>query len=215
MCKGCRFQDGWKIRRSNLMDHQGSIASNDNWREAQNRQEIIDSQLPPTDDLESAILTTLPANGTAYTAIVRGTSDGTGVGLVEVYDLDRMANSNLANISSRGFVQTGDNVMIGGFILTGTGTRKVIVRAIGPSLPVPGALVDPTLELVNANGVTIATNDNWRSDQEAEIIASTVPPTNDFESTIVATLPPTAHTAILRGKNGTTGVALVEVFAIN
>ena len=106
--------------------------------------------------------------------------------------------------------------MIGGFILTGTGTRKVIVRAIGPSL-VPGAsgaLEDPTLELVNANGVTIATNDNWRSDQEAEIIASTVPPTNDMESAIVATLPPAAHTAILRGKNGTTGVALVEVFAL-
>ena len=102
----------------------------------------------PTNDLESAILTTLPANGTGYTAIVRGANDGTGVGLVEVYDLDRTANSNLANISTRGFVQTGDNVMIGGFILTGTGMRKVIVRAIGPSLPVPGALADPTLELV-------------------------------------------------------------------
>ena len=178
----------------------GLIASNDNWREAPNRQEIIDSTIAPTNDLESAILTTLPANGTGYTAIVRGTSGVTGVGLVEVYDLEGTANSNLANISSRGFVQTGDNVMIGGFILIGTGTRKVIVRAIGPSLPVPGALVDPTLDLVNASGVTIASNDNWRSDQEAEIIASTVPPTNDFESAIVATLPPTAHTAILRGR---------------
>jgi hypothetical protein len=192
----------------------GMIASNDNWREAQSPQEIIDAQIAPTDDLESAILTTLPANGTGYTAIVRGASGGTGVGLVEVYDLDRAANSSLANISSRGFVQTGDDVMIGGFILTGTGTRKVIVRAIGPSLPVAGALADPTLELVNANGVTMASNDNWRSDQEAEIIASTVAPTNDLESAIVATLPPAAHTAILRGKNGMTGVALVEVFAL-
>ena len=193
----------------------GLIASNDNWMDAPNRQEIIDSTIAPTNDLESAILTTLPASGTGYTAIVRGASGGTGVGLVEAFDLDRSVDSKLANISTRGFVQTGDNVMIGGFILTGTGTRKVIVRAIGPSLPVPGALADPTLELVNANGATIATNDNWRSDQEAEIIASTVPPTNDLESAIVATLPPAAHTAILRGKNGTIGVALVEVFAIN
>jgi hypothetical protein len=120
----------------------------------------------------------------------------------------------LANISSRGFVQTDDNVMIGGFIVVGTSSQRVIVRAIGPSLPVPGALGDPTLELYNSNGVIIASNDNWRSDQEAEIIASTVPPTNDLESAIVATLPPTAHTAIVRGKDGTTGVALVEVFAL-
>ncbi len=192
----------------------GLITSIDNWREAPNRQEIIDSQLPPSDDLESAILTTLPANGTGYTAIVRGGSGGTGIGLVEVYDLDPTVDSELANISSRGFVQIGDNVMIGGFIILGTGTQKVIVRAIGPSLPVPGALVDPTLELFNSNGVVIASNDNWRSDQEAEIIASTVPPTNDLESAIVATLPAAAHTAIVRGKNGTTGVALVEVYAL-
>ena len=99
----------------------GLIASNDNWQDAPNRQEIIDSTVPPTNDLESAILTTLPANSTGYTAIVRGASGGTGVGLVEVYDLDRTVDSKLANISSRGFVQTGDNVMIGGFIVVGTG----------------------------------------------------------------------------------------------
>ncbi len=123
-------------------------------------------------------------------------------------------DSKLANISSRGFVQTDDNVMIGGFIVVGNSTQRVIVRAIGPSLPVPGALADPTLELYNSNGMVIASNDNWRSDQEAEIIASTVPPTNDLESAIVATLPATGHTAIVRGKNGTIGVALVEVFAL-
>ncbi len=167
----------------------GLITSNDNWQDAPNRQEIIDSTVPPTNDLESAIVTTLPANGTGYTAIVRGASSGTGVGLVEVYDLDRTVDSKLANISSRGFVQTDDNVMIGGFIVVGTGTQRVIVRAIGPSLPVPGALADPTLELYDSNGMVIASNDNWRSDQEAEIIASTVPPTNDLESAIVATLP--------------------------
>ncbi len=192
----------------------GLIASNDNWMDAPNRQEIIDSTVPPTNDFESAILTTLPANSTGYTAIVRGASGGTGVGLVEVYDLDRTVDSKLANISSRGFVQTDDNVMIGGFIILGISSQRVIVRAIGPSLPVPGALADPTLELHDRDGVVIASNDNWRSDQEAEIIASTVPPTNDLESAIVATLPPAAHTAIVRGKNGTTGVALVEVFAL-
>ena len=116
----------------------GLITSNDNWQDAPNRQEIIDSTVPPTNDLESAILTTLPANSTGYTAIVRGASGGTGVGLVEVYDLDRTVDSKLANISSRGFVQTDDNVMIGGFIIVGTSSQRVIVRAIGPSLPVPG-----------------------------------------------------------------------------
>jgi len=194
----------------------GLIASNDNWRDAPNRQEIIDSTVPPTNDLESAILTTLPANSVGYTAIIRGASGGTGVGLVEIFDLDRTVDSKMANISSRGFVRTGDNVMIGGFIVGGTGTQRVIVRAIGPSLPVPGALGDPTLELYNSNGAVIASNDNWRiGGQEAEIIASTVPPTNDLESAIVATLPPAPHTAIVRGKNETTGVGLVEVFALD
>ena len=167
----------------------GLIASNDNWMDAPNRQEIIDSTIAPTNDLESAILTTLPASGTGYTAIVRGAEQRH-----RCRPCRSVTTSTARPIRSwrtsrrRGLVQTGDNVMIGGFILTGTGTRKVIVRAIGPSLPVPGALADPTLELVNSNGVTLATNDNWRSDQEAEIIASTVPPTNDFESAIVATL---------------------------
>ncbi|MEO6871306.1 MAG: hypothetical protein ABI233_03695 [Chthoniobacterales bacterium] len=105
--------------------------------------------------------------------------------------------------------------MIGGFIVTGTNPKKVIVRAIGPSLALAGELADPTLELFDQNGMSTAFNDNWRSDQEAEIIASTVAPKNDFESAIVATLPPGAHTAIVRGEGGTTGIALVEVFALN
>ena len=192
----------------------GTIATNDNWRSTQEA-EIIASLVPPTSDLESAIVATLPANSTGYTAIVRGVSNGTGAALVEVYDLDAAANSSLANISTRGFVQTGDDVMIGGFIVTGSGSRKVIVRAIGPSLPVAGKLADPILELYNGNGVLIGSNDNWRTGgQEAEIIASLVPPTSDLESAIVATLPNTGHTAIVRGKNGTTGVALVEVYSL-
>ncbi len=197
-----------------LRDGAGNLlASNDNWRSHQ-QAEIIASTVAPTNDLESAIVATLPANTSSYTAIVRGVNSGTGVGLVEVYDLDTPADSQLANISTRGFVQTGDDVMIGGIILVGNTPRKVIVRAIGPSLPVPGKLADPTLEIVDQNGVMIDSNDNWRSDDEAEIIASSVPPSNDLEAAVIGTVPPGPYTAIVRGKNGATGVALVEVYGL-
>ena len=143
------------------------------------------------------------------------------MGVVEVYDLAQGANSKLANISSRGFVDTNDNVMIGGLIVgggSGGGTAKVIVRAIGPSLSVSGALGDPTLELHDVNGTTIATNDNWKIDdqtgqsQEADIRATTIPPTDDLESALVATLAPGNYTAIVRGKTNTTGVAVIEAY---
>ena len=190
-----------------------SIATNDNWQDSPNKQEIIDSTIPPTNDKESAILMTLDPG--AYTAIVRGANSGTGVALVEVYDLDQSVDSKLANISTRGFVQTGDNVMIGGLIILGTEAAEMIVRAIGPSLPIAGALADPTLDLHDQNGAVIASNDNWRSDQEAEIIATTIPPTNDAESAIVATLAPGPYTAIVSGKNNTTGIALVEAYQLD
>ena len=163
--------------------------TNDNWRSDQ-QAEIIATGIPPTNDLESAIVATLPANNSAYTAIVSGANNGTGIGLVEAYDLDRTVDSKLANISTRGLVQTGDNVLIAGTIVLGQTTQKVLVRAIGPSLSVPGALADPTLELRDGNGGLIRSNDNWRSDQEAEIIATTIPPTNDLESAIVETTLP-------------------------
>ena len=111
-------------------------------------------------------------------------------------------------------MQTLDNVMIGGFIVLGSDPQKVIERAIGPSLPVTGKLADPTLELHDKDGVTIVSNDDWRSDQEAEITATTLPPTNDAESAVIATLAPDAYTAIVRGKNNTIGVALVEVYRL-
>ena len=187
--------------------------SNDDWRSFQEA-EIIATTIPPSNDLESAIVATLPANSSAYTAIVRGVDNGTGIALVEAYDLDQTVDSKLANISTRGLVQTGDNVMIGGFILVGTTPRKVIVRAIGPSLPLAEKLADPTLDLHDSNGLLLASNENWRDTQEAEIIATTIPPTNDLESAIVQTLAPAAYTAIVRGKNGTAGVGLVEVYAL-
>ncbi|HVF73346.1 MAG TPA: autotransporter-associated beta strand repeat-containing protein [Chthoniobacterales bacterium] len=195
----------------------GLIAANDNWVDSPNKQAIIDSTVPPGNDLESAIVATLPANNSAYTAVVRGQSNTTGIGVVEVYDLDRSVDSKLANISTRGLVQTGDNILIAGTIVLGQGAQKVIVRAIGPSLPIDGKLADPTLELRNADGDLIRANDNWRAGgQEAEIIASTVPPTHDLESAIVESLPANgaSYTAIVRGLDGTTGIAVVEVYAL-
>ena len=157
----------------------------------------------------------LQANTVAYTATVSGVNNGTGIGLVEVYDLDRTVDSKLANISTRGFVQTGDDVLIGGLIVLGQEPLRVIVRAMGPSLAVPGTLGNPALELHDGNGAVIASNDNWRSDQEAEIIATGIPPSNDLESAIVRNLMPGNYTAIVRGVNGTTGVALVEAYGLN
>lgn len=136
--------------------------------------------------------------------------------MVEVYDLDRSVDSELANISSRGRVQTGENVMIGGFILgKRSGSAKVIVRGIGPSMTsVSGALADPTVELRDANGQLVRSNDNWKETQQAEVQASGIPPVSDFESAIVATLPAGNYTAIVAGKGNTTGVALVEVYQL-
>ncbi len=192
----------------------GLIASNDNWRSDQEL-EIIATMIPPSHDLESAIVAIVPADNSAYTALVRGVNGGTGIALVEAYDLDGAVDSKLANISTRGLVQTGDNVLIGGSIVLGKNLLKVIVRAIGPSLPVPGALGDPTLSLHDGNGALIASNDNWRSGQEAEIIATGIPPSHDLESAIVQNLAPGSYTAIVRGVNSTTGVALVETYGVN
>jgi hypothetical protein len=193
----------------------GLIASNDNWRSSQEA-EIIATTIPPSNDLESAIVATLPANGSNYTAIVRGVNNGTGIGVVEAYDLNQVVDSKLANISTRGLVQTGDNVLIGGMIVLGQNPLRVIVRAIGPSLPLAGALGDPTLELRDVNGGLIAFDDDWRDGgQEAEIIGTGIPPSNDLESAIVQNLSPGNYTAIVRGFDNATGVALVEAYGLN
>lgn len=174
------------------------------------------TMVQPANDLESAIVATLPANGAAYTAIVRGANNGTGIGLVEAYDLDRLVDSQLANISTRGLVQTEDNVLIAGTIVLGRPSQRVLIRGIGPSLSVPGKLADPTLELRDGNGGLLASNDNWRSDQESEIMETGIPPTDDLEAAIINRLQGNgaSYTAILSGKDGTTGVAVVEIYAI-
>jgi hypothetical protein len=197
-----------------LHDSSGALLeANDNWVDSPNKQAIIDSTIPPTNDLESAIVRSVaPGN---YTTIVRGVNNGTGIGVVEAYDLDTAANSKLANISTRGFVQTGDNVLFAGMIVVGQSSQKVIVRALGPSTNVPGALADPTLELRDQNGGLLEANDNWMdSSNKQAIIDSTIPPTNNAESAIVRTLTPANYTAIVRGVFGSTGIAVVEVYAL-
>jgi N-acetylneuraminic acid mutarotase len=209
------------------------IASNNNWQATVIGGIITGDQVSaiqssghaPTQPTESAIIATLqPGN---YTAIVRGVSNTVGVALMEVYDVSTDTASILSNISTRSFVQTGDDVMIGGFIIEGTGPKRVIVRAIGPELAqhgVPNPLADPTLELHNGFGALIASNNNWMttviggiitSDQVHDIMDSGHAPTDPSESAIIATLPPGRYTAIVRGVNNTTGVALVEVYDLH
>jgi plastocyanin len=191
----------------------GLITFNDNWGTAANAQSIPVSLRPPN-ALESAILASL--NPGSYTAIVRGVNNNTGVALVEAYDIDTTATSRLTNISTRGLAQTNSNVMIAGMIVQ-TSSEKVIVRALGPTLAsfgVPNPLANPTLELHDANGSLLAANDNWKTTQQTEITASGYAPPNDLESAIVRTLAPGNYTAIVRGVNNTTGVALVEVYAL-
>jgi hypothetical protein len=208
--------------------HQGdsTLAVNDDWKVRQDgtsqQAEVEATTIAPTNDLESAIVATLsPGN---YTAILTGKNGADGIGVVEVYDLTQAANSELANLSSRGFVDVGNNVMIGGLIVGGPNTdgkATVLVRALGPSLTGSGVqnpLPDPLLELHDRNGATLATNDNWKvndqtqQSQESALRSTAIAPSNDLEAAIVATLSPGAYTVVVRGKNNATGIGLVEVY---
>jgi hypothetical protein len=196
------------------------LGSNDNWRDAQGQaNQIIDARLQPTDDREAAILAYL--NPGQYTALVSGKSNSTGNALVEVYDLGTVlvadtSNSRLANIATRGTVLGGDSVMIGGVIIASPNTR-VVVRAIGPSLTpfgIIGALQDPTLDLVNAQGMILRSNDDWGQGQSAEVQEAGLAPTDPRESALIETLQEGNYTAIVRGKAGATGVAVVEGYTL-
>jgi len=207
-----------------LHDSSGAmIATNDNWQTTQiggiiTSDQVADiraSTLAPADPVESAIIATLDPG--SYTVIVRGVNNTTGIGLVEVYDLGESSPAKLANISTRGFVQTADNAMIGGFIVGTPDSPKVIVRALGPSLAASGVtnvLADPTLELHDGNGALIASNDNWADTQRTEIEATGLAPPDPREAAIVWTVTPGNYTAIVTGKAGTIGVGLVEVYKI-
>jgi len=200
-----------------LFDRNGSpIAFNDNWKDSESRADIEASGLAPEDDREAVIARTLEPD--TYTAIMRGRSDTTGIGLLEVYDRSAGVASELANISTRGFVQTDENALFGGFIVGSqdNGTR-VLLRAIGPSLKprLPQALDDPELELFDGNGSPIALNDNWKdSERRAEIEATGIAPSNDAESAILLDASPALYTAIVRGRGRTSGVGSVEIYNV-
>jgi len=201
---------------------QGStlLSSNDDWLQSSQQAEIAGSGLAPGNVAESAIIWTLTP-GQGYTAVVRGKNGSTGIGVVEAYDLDHAAASKLGNISTRGFVDVDDNVMIAGLIVTPNngGSLKVLVRALGPTLTdlgVPGALANPTLDLVNSSGTVIRSNNDWKDDsqQRAQIEAAGLALSHDVEAALVETVAPGAYTAIVRGNGRTTGVGLVEAYNI-
>jgi len=197
-----------------LHDGSGSlITTNDNWKDTQ-QAEITATQLAPPADVEAAILATLQPG--AYTAIQTDARGGTGVGLIEVYDVDPLASSRLINISTRGLVQTGNNVLIGGFSLAaGSGSNNVVVRALGPSLApfgVNNALPDPFATLYDSNGNVITANDNWKDSQQSAIENTGLQPPNDLDAAILVRLAAGNYTAIVTDKSGSTGVALVEVY---
>lgn len=197
-----------------LYDSRGNlVAENDNWTSLPPG--TVPDGLQPPNSLESVIVRTLSPG--LYTAVLRSSDGSGGNALVELYDL-APGNSRVLNISTRGEVGINDDVMIGGFIVGGTVPSKVMLRAIGPSLSaagISGALADPVLELHDSQGSLIYQNDNWRSAQEQQIIATTAPPTDDKESAIIATLEPGTYTAIVRGANNATGVALVEIYVLD
>jgi hypothetical protein len=191
--------------------------TNDNWQDDPVQKALIEATgIPPTHDLEAAIEARLAPG--AYTAIVRGKNNGTGVGLIEIYDLNPAAGSKLGNISTRALVSTGDNIVIAGFVLGGNSApSQVIVRGIGPSLTalgVPNALANPSLELRDGNGAMVMGNNDWQDNaaQAAELTAAGLAPSNQLESGIAAALPPGLYTALLSGINNSAGVGLVEVY---
>jgi hypothetical protein len=197
-----------------LYDSKGTlIGSNDNWTTHQSQ--VTATGVAPSDTRESAIVTTLrPGN---YSCVLQSKTGASGVALFELYDLDA-ASSHLLNISTRGKVGLGENVVIGGFIIGGDQPTKVLIRAIGPSLVNSGianALQDPRLELRGPTGSLIFANDNWRSSQQQQIIATQIPPKDNREAAILATLNPGHYTAIVRGSGYGTGVALVEVYNLS
>ena len=194
------------------------IAVNNNWQDTQ-QADIEQTGLAPQDTRESAIIATLPPAN--YTATVADANGNNGVGLIEIYDLNSGANARLANISTRGSVQTAENVMIGGFVLGGTSINpaRIVVRALGPSLQqagINGPLSNPTLQLFDNNGQIVANNDNWADvpSQAAELLALNLAPLNAAESAIVGMLPPGLYTAVVAGHSGGTGIGLIEVYAI-
>lgn len=205
-----------EIRDSNNV----AVATNNDWRTTQvgglitgdQVAEITASGLPPTNDLESAIIASLVPG--SYTAVVRGAGNTIGTGVVDAFDLSAASPARLANIATRGLIQPGDRLMIAGFIIQ-NGPVRAVVRAIGPSLiafGIPNALPDTTLQLRDQNGTIVIENDDWRTTQELELVGTGLQPTHDLEAALVTTMQPGAYTAQVRGKNNASGIGVVQVY---
>ncbi len=192
-----------------------SFAQNFNWKDTQ-QSELVATGLAPMNDLEAAAVQMLPP--AAYTATMTGQNNGSGIGLLEVYEADQSLGNRIANLSARGFVGTGDEVMIGGFIVRGNGvSANLLVRALGPSLAASGIaqpLADPRIEIRDSNGALIAANNNWRDTQANEIQSRSLAPPDELESAAIITAGAGAYTAVLQGNGGTTGVALLEIYRL-
>jgi hypothetical protein len=197
-----------------------TVAMNNDWKSTQlgglissdQFAEINGSGAAPNDDLESAIIANLTPG--SYTAVVRGAGNTTGTGLVDAYDISSASPARLVNVATRGVIQPGDKLMIAGFIVQ-NGPAKAVVRAIGPSLSAFGinnALPDTTLQLRDQNGAIVRENDDWMSDQKAELEATGLQPSNNLEAALVQTIPPGQYTAQVRGKPETTGIGVVEIY---
>lgn len=199
-----------------LHDSSGGVITNDNWRTLQ-ESDIEQTGIAPSDDRESAIVTSLRSGN--YTAVIRGAGDTSGLALMEIYDLQTTAPSQLGNLSVRADVGTGDNVLIDGLIIRGETPKRVVLRAIGPDLQksgVSGALQDPTLALHDGNGTLVTQNDDWKNAPNAdEIEAAGFAPGDDRESAILMTLSAGNYTAVVAGANGTTGIALAEAYKLD
>jgi hypothetical protein len=196
------------------------IASNDDWQTTQvggiitgdQFAEINASGLAPSDGLESAIIANLAPG--AYTATVRGAGNSVGTGVVDAFDLSAGSTARLVNIATRGLIQPGDKLMIAGFIIQDASVTAVI-RAIGPSLTAFGiadALPDTTLELYDQNGTIVGKNDDWKSDQKAELESVGLQPSDDLEAALIEMIPPGLYTAQVRGKPESTGTGVVQIY---
>jgi hypothetical protein len=193
------------------------VTSNDNWQSDVNHFVVESNGLAPANLEESAIARYMAPG--AYTVIVTGRDATPGIGLVELYDISTPANAKFVNMSTRGSVGTGDNVLISGFIVGDVDSATVVVRALGPTLAtyeVSGVLSDPTLTIYDSNGSVIASNDNWQDDPNASLVQKNgLTPPNALESALVLRLPAGAYTAVVRGANGATGVGLAEVYTLH
>jgi hypothetical protein len=203
--------------RIELHASDGTIVENDNWQDDGNAT-YIPQELRPANANESALLRWLGPG--SYTAVLKGANNTAGNALIEVYDFDDLTAARLSNLSTRCFVQKGDNVVIAGLIVNGSNPERLVIRGLGPSLAappfnVPQALVDPFLDLRDSNGGSVSVNDNWQDTQATQIQATGLAPSNRSESAIDVTVAPGSYTAILSGTNGASGNGLVEIYALN